>query len=165
MATGQRAEEFATEFEAALDDFIRLVQSLTDAEWRMVGQNYPQRMNEEDEGRPVGVIAHHVALDGPVIVERIQATVAGRQPLPLDIPKRNAQHARDHADVTCDEVLRLLRDSKPTIAAALREVPDDQLDVAQESPVGPMTLAFRIQAILVGHIKMHQGSIETTIGR
>jgi hypothetical protein len=165
MPTGQRAEDFAAEFEAAQSEFIKLVESLTDAEWRMVGQNYPKRINDEDEGRPVGVIAHHVAVDAPWIMQRIQATVAGRQPPPFDIQKKNAKHARDEAEVTRDEVLRLLGENKAPIAASLREVPDDQLEVATDTAVGPMTVASRIQAVLIGHIKMHQGSIEATIGR
>ena len=159
------SQDFAAEFEAAQDEFINLVESLTDAEWRMVGQNYPKRINDEDEGRPVGVIAHHVASDAPWIMQRIQATVAGGQPPRFDIQKKNAEHARDQAEATRDEVLRLLRENRAPIAASLREIPDDKLEVAQDSPVGPMTLAFRIQAVLIGHIKMHQGSIEAAIGR
>jgi hypothetical protein len=165
VPTASRSEAFAAEFEAAQDEFTRLVESLTDAEWRMVGRNYPQRTNDEDEGRPVGVIAHHVAVDAPWIIQRIQNRVAGRQVPPRDTKKINAEHARDQADVTRDEVLRLLREHKPAIAASLREIPDDQLDLPRETPVGPMTVAFSIQAVLIGHIKMHQGSIEATIGR
>jgi hypothetical protein len=158
-----RSEEFAAEFEAAQDEFISLIESLTDAEWRMVGQNYPQRINEEDEGRTIGVIAHHVADDGPWVVQRIEDAVAGRQSQPPDKQRMNAEHARDQADVTRDEVLRLLRETKPTIAASLRAIPEDRLDLAQESPAGLLTVAFRIQAVLIGHIKMHQGSIEVAI--
>ena len=165
MAQTTRSDEFAAEFEAAQDDFIKLIESLTDAEWQMVGQNYPKRTNEEDEGRTVAVIAHHVAVDGPWLISRIQDTLAGRQLQVPDKKQLNAEHATEHARTTPQEVLRILHDARPAIAAALRAIPDDRLDLSQDSPIGPLTIAFRIQAVLIGHIKMHQGSIEARISR
>lgn len=158
------AEELAREFEAAQDQFIALVESLSDEDWRAIGRNHPQRMNDEDEGRPVGVIAHHVAVDGPWVMARIQDTLAGRQLVAPDKKAVNAKHAQEHAGAGREEVLALLRESKPEIAAAVRSIPDDQLDIPHDTPVGPMTLAFRVQAVLIGHIKAHQGSIEAAIG-
>lgn len=158
-----RSQGFAAEFESAQDDFIGLVASLTDAQWRKVGRNYPKRVNDEDEGRSVAVIAHHVASDGPWLISRIQDSLAGRQLNPPDKKAENARHATDHAAATREEVLRILRDTKPVIAEAIRAIPDDQLDLSQDSPIGPLTIAFRIQAVLIGHIKMHQGSIEAAI--
>jgi hypothetical protein len=124
----ERSEQFAAEFEAAQNDFIKLISSLTDADWRMVGKNYPKRTNDEDEGRTVAVIAHHVAVDGPWLISRIQATLAGRQLQAPDKKQLNAEHATDHASTTREEVLRILRETKPTIAAAVRAIPEDQLD-------------------------------------
>jgi hypothetical protein len=161
--THVRSDQYAQQFEAAQDEFIRLVESLNDEQWRFVGRNFPQRINEEDEGRPVGVIAHHVATNGDYITERIQTMLAGGPLAPINIREINAEHARSHAGVTKDEVLRLLSSSKGRIASAVRGIPDDQLDIERSTPAGPMSAAQRIERVLIGHMKQHQGSIEAAI--
>lgn len=161
--THLRSDQYAQQFEAAQDEFIRLVESLTDEQWHRAGKNFPQRINDEDEGRPVGVIAHHVATNGDYITERIQTMLAGGPLAPINQRAVNAEHARSHAGVTKDEVLRLLRASKSRIANAVRSIPDDQLDIERTTPVGPMSAAQRVERVLIGHLKMHQGSIEAAI--
>jgi DinB superfamily len=165
-STATRSGEFAGRFEAAQDEFIHLIESLDDEQWQLVGKNYPQRVNEEDERRTVGVIAHHVATSGPFILERIQLMVAGKLLPPVgDFRELNARHAADNAGVTRDEVLSVLRETKGSIAAAVRAIPDDQLDQQRETPVGPMSVAQRLERVLIGHVKMHQGSIEAALAR
>jgi len=160
----ERSAAYAEQFEAAQDEFIRLVESLDDEQWIRVGKNHPQRINEEDEARTVGVIAHHVAINGDFIIDRIQRMARGETLPPAgDFRKANADHAADHAAVTRDETLRVLRESKPGIAAAVRSIPDDQLDLTRETPAGPMSVAFRLERVLIGHIQIHQGSIEAAI--
>jgi DinB family protein len=161
--THVRSAQYAEHFEAAQDEFIRLVESLDDEQWHLVGKNYPERLNDEDEGRPVGVIAHHVATNGDWITERIQTMLAGGPLAPVNIQAINSEHARSHAGVTKDEVLRLLRASKGRIANAVRAIPDDQLDIERSTPAGPMSAAQRIERVLIGHMKQHQGSIEAAI--
>ncbi len=179
MADGvsTRAERYAADFEAAQDAFIRLVESLNDEQWRAVGRNYPARLNEEDETRTVGVIGHHVAVSEPDIVERIKAV--GRPSRPAEeslrpvgltealqrVRSENAEHAAAHAGVTRDEVARRLRDQQPLIAAVLRGLTEDQLGQSVETPAGPMSVADRIERVLIGHLRMHQGSIESAISR
>jgi hypothetical protein len=75
----------------------------------------------------------------------------------------NSEHAREHADVTKDEVLRLLRSSKPRIAEAVRAIPDNQLDIQRDTPAGPMSAAQRVERVLIGHMQQHQGSIQAAI--
>lgn len=164
MAGGTRAAEYARQFEAAQREFIDLVESLTDEQWHRGGSNFPQRLNDEDEHRAVGVIAHHVAVNGPWIIDRIEGMLAGRQLNAVDIKTVNARHAAEKANVSREEVLEMLRDSTPRIAQSLRAIPDDQLDVARETPAGPMSIAQRIERVLIGHIKMHEGSIKAAIG-
>ena len=158
-----RAAGYAAAFEAAQNEFIRLVESLTDEQWREVGRNYPQRLNDEDEQRSVGVIAHHVAVNTPWIMERIEAMLEGRPLQPVDIGLLNARHAAEHGGVTRAEVLQMLREQQPVIAAAVRAIPDEQLDQSRETPAGPMSVAQRLERVLIGHMKQHQGSIEATI--
>ncbi len=159
----RRAEAYARQFEAAQTEFIALVESLTDEQWRRVGRNFPQRVNDEDEHRTVGVIAHHVAINGPWIVDRIEGMLAGRQLSPVDIRTMNARHASEKSAVSRDEVLTLLRESLPDIVERVRSIPDDQLDVTRETPAGPMSVAQRLERVLIGHMKMHQGSIKSAI--
>ncbi len=158
-----RSAQLAQQFEAAQDGFIRLIESLTDDQWRLVGQNHPTRINDEDEGRTVGVIAHHAAISGPWIMARIQTMLEGRPLEPADFHALNAQHAIDHANATPAEVLAILRDGKPRLAEEVRQLTNDQLDIQRDTPVGPMSVEQRIERILIGHLSMHQGSIEATI--
>jgi len=158
-----RSARLAEQYEAAHDDFVSVLESLTDQQWHLIGKNFPQRFNDEDEGRPVGVIAHHVASNGDWITERIQTMLAGGPLAPVNQREINSEHARTHANVTKDEVLRLMRASRARIAKAVRTIPDNQLDIQRSTPAGPMSAAERVEKVLIGHMKQHQGSIETAI--
>jgi len=159
-----RSARLADQFEAAQEGFIRLVESLTVDHWRMRGKNTPElRINEEDETRPVGVIAHHVAVNQDWIMNRIKAIVEDQPTPPVDFKSINAQHANEHAHATRAEVLALLRDSKPRIAREVRAIRDHELDKERQLPSGTMTVQQRIERVLIGHMKSHQASIEATI--
>jgi hypothetical protein len=159
-----RSGRLADEFEAALESFIRVVESMTSDQWRMRGKNTPgQRINDEDEARPLGVIAHHVAVNQHVIMDRIQLVLHDQTTPPVDFKQVNAKHANEYADTTKAEVLSLLRSSGEQIARDLRAIPDEKLDKARELPSGKMTVEQRIERVLIGHIQGHQGSIEATI--
>lgn len=158
-----RSESYARRFEEVQDEFIRLVGSLDGEQWRKIGANYPQRINDEDEGRPVGVIAHHVASTQKGIFDRIEKTVRGEPLPPLDVRGGNAKHAVDHAGATREEVLTILRANRDSIPGRLRGIPDEKFDVLLESLAGPMTVAQRIERVLIGHTSMHKGSIEAAL--
>ena len=130
----------------------------------MRGRNTPgMRINDEDEARPLGVIAHHVAVNLKVIMGRIQSAIHEQQAPPIDFKQVNARHANEYADTTKADVLSLLRDSGRQIAKDLRSIPDGKLDIAQELPSGKMSVQQRIERVLIGHIQGHQGSIQATI--
>jgi hypothetical protein len=158
-----RAARLAAEFETTQGELLRLVESLTAEQWRLTGKNHPKRINDEDEGRPVGVIAHHVATSGDMIMGRIQAMLDGRPLTPPNSGEVNAKHAVEHADVSRGEVARILRESGPRLAAAVHAIRDDQLDQSRDTPAGPMSIAQRVELVLIGHVKQHQGSIEAAI--
>jgi hypothetical protein len=163
-ASTSRSGSLADQFESTLQNFTELVESLTTDQWRMRGRNTPgMRINDEDEARPLGVIAHHVAVNLKVIMGRIETAMREQQAPPLDIKQANARHANEYADTTKAQVLSLLQDSGRQIAKNLRSIPDEKLDVAQELPSGKMTVQQRIERVLIGHIQGHQGSIEATI--
>ena len=161
--TNARSAALAEQYEAAHDEFARLVESLDENQWHLTGKNFPVRIDNEDEGRSVGVIAHHVATNGDWITERIQTMLVGGPLAPVNMRTINAEQARSHAGVTKDEVLRLLRASRGRIASAVRSIPDDQLDIQRSTPAGPMSAAERVEKVLIGHLKQHQGSIEAAL--
>jgi anti-sigma factor ChrR (cupin superfamily) len=159
-----RSARLADQFEAAQESFIRVVESLTVEHWRMRGRNTPElRIDDEDESRSVGVIAHHVAVNQDWIMNRIKAIIEDKPTPPVDFKDINAHHANEHAHATRAQVLALLRDSKPRIAKELRAIRDNQLDKERQLPSGTMTVQQRIERVLIGHMKSHQGSIEATI--
>ena len=159
-----RSGRLADQFEAALESFIGVIESLSNDQWRMRGKNTPNlRINDEDEARPLGVIAHHVAVNQSVIMGRIQLVLHDAPTPAVDFKQVNAKHANEYADTTKLEVLSLLRDSGEQIAKDLRAIPDEKLDKARELPSGKMTVEQRIERVLIGHITGHQGSIEATI--
>jgi len=160
---GPRSARLAAQLDAAQKGFTHLVESLTDEQWRLVGSNHPKRINGEDEHRPVGVIAHHAASSGDWIMHRIQTMLEGRPLPPVDFREVNAKHAVERAQVSREDVLRILRESGPRIVAAVRAIPDDQLDEARETPAGPMSIAQRVELVLIGHLQQHRGSIEAAI--
>lgn len=162
QAGGSRAARYAEEFEAAQDQFIDFVDSLTDEQWSMVGKNFPDRI-EEDEHRQVGVIAHHVADTQQFIVDRVFVMLEDKPLKRMDFRVINADHEAAHANVTRAEVVSLLRSNRRRLADRIRSIPDHALDVPHETPVGPATIAQRLSGVLVGHMKMHQGSIEAAI--
>ncbi len=143
-----RSARLADQFETAQESFIRLVESLTVEHWRMTGKNTPElRINNQDESRFVGVIAHHVAVNQDWIMSRIKAIIDD-QPTP---------------PATRAEVLALLRESKPRLGKEIRAIADHQLDKERQLPSGTMTVQQRIERVLIGHMKSHQASIEATI--
>src|SRR6202521_4009050 len=96
-----RSESLADQFEAAVENFIQVVEALTNEQWRMRGRNTPgMRINDEDEARPLGVIAHHVAVNQKVIMGRIQAVLHDQQAPPANFKEINAKHANEYADTT-----------------------------------------------------------------
>ena len=163
MRVGTRAAKYADDFVAAQREFIELVESLSDDQWHAVGKNYPERINDTDESRTVGVIAHHVASSEQFIIDRIYQMLEGRPLPPVNFTESNARHAAQKSGVTPEEVVALLRANEAQIAPRVRAIPDDALDVEHQTPAGLATIAQRLERVLIGHMKMHQGSIEAAL--
>jgi len=86
------------------------------------------------------------------------------KPLPrVDFKVSNAAHAVRHAAVTREEVIKVLRDNRDPIAEAVAAIPDEDLDQMRDTPVGPMSVSQRLDRVLIGHLKQHEGSIRATI--
>ena len=159
----KRTAKFADDYVTAHLEFIDLVESLSDEQWRTIGKNHPDRLNDEDESREVGIIALHVADSEVFIMQRIDQMVEGKPLRPVNFRDSNAKQAADHAGVTRDEVLTMLRANHESIPPRVRAIPDEELDVEHETPAGPATVAQRLERVLIGHMNVHRGSIEAAI--
>ncbi len=160
------AHDLADRLEREADQLVALLESLDDAQWRRTAVNTPNvRMNDEDEGRPVAVIAHHVAATMPLIIDIARGLAEGPPAPPLspaDINRMNARHAGDHPDPGRGETIALLREEAGRAAAAIRGWSDDQLEREIDRP-GSRTARQVLERILIGHAAMHRLSIEATI--
>jgi hypothetical protein len=154
---GARAEALATQLEQANDDVIRAVEVCSDEQWK----------RECPEGRPVNVLANHVAAGHEYLAGLVQMMANG-QPLPAvtmdDIHAGNAQAARQTANITREEALAALRGAGPKAAQTVRGLSDEQLDRGGTLFGRPMTTEQFIQNIMIVHPREHLQSIQQGMG-
>jgi hypothetical protein len=159
--TGNRqANALADRLEEGARALIAFAASLTDAEWQM---------RVPHDGRPVGVIVHHVADVYPLEVQ-IAQTVASGQPVVGvtmdDVHAMNARHAAENATVTQAAALDHLRRNSAAAGAAIRALTDEQL--LQAAPVSlyadaPLTCQFVLEDHAVRHSYHHLARIRRTV--
>ena len=158
---GAKTEALAKQFEAKADEATKVLEKLTDADWKKV---------TEAEKWSVGVTAHHVAGSHEPIAN-ILKTVATGQSIPgftMDmLHEMNAKHAREHAGCTKAETIALHAKGAAAAAAVVRGLSDEQLAKSGTVLTGapPMTAEQVITGILIHHIDDHFGSIRKTVGR
>ena len=120
----QRAQDLAARLEQGARALAAFASTLTDAEWRTPLPH---------DGRPIGVVVHHVASVYPVEIHLAQVLASG-QPVTgvvmADVHAMNAKHAVDFAGVTQEAALELLRRNSADAAAAIRALTDAQLQLA-----------------------------------
>lgn len=119
-----RAQRLADRLEQGAAALGRQALLLTDEQW--------QRPIPGD-GRTIGVVVHHVASVYPIEIELATRVAAGEAITGVtaaDIDQMNATHARQHAAVTCEHTLTLLRANSAAAAAAIRAMSDEALDRA-----------------------------------
>jgi hypothetical protein len=157
---GARAEDLARKFDESCRELNRVVEGLSDADWRKV---------TSAEKWPVGVVAHHVA-EGHAGISGLVHLVAKAQPMPgltMDmIHANNAKHATEHAGVTKAAALALLKSNGDKASAIVHGLSDAELDRSASVLVGmpAMTAAQAIEGILINHVNEHLGSIRATTG-
>jgi hypothetical protein len=158
----RRAEALADRLEQGAEALAVFAESLSDAEWRM---NVPK------DGRPIGVIVHHVASVYPIEVQLAQ-TLAGGKPVTGvtwdGVAQMNAEHAHKNGTVGKPETLALLRRNSKSAADAVRAFSDEQLDAA--APVSlnaeaPLTAQFIIEDHALRHSFHHLARIRAAVGR
>ena len=161
---GARAEALAKRIEQGAAQLAAYVEKLSDKEW-----NTPVR--PERDGRPVGVIVHHVASVYPVEVQLAQAIGSGKAMSDVTwdvVQKMNADHAAANAGAGKSDALDLLRKNSSEAASAIRSFTDEQLDTA--APFGlsfdaPVTAQFVIEDHAVRHSWHHLARIKETLSK
>jgi hypothetical protein len=155
-----RAEDLANRLEKGARDLAALADTLTNSQWRTRGPK---------DGRTIGVIVHHVASVYPLEIELAQKLAAGRPITGVtkkDVDAMNARHAKENAEVTKEEALRLLVRNSGVAAAAIRALSDEAL--ANAAPVSlygdaPLTCQFLLEDHAVRHSYHHLSLIAQTL--
>jgi hypothetical protein len=162
-AASARGAALADRLEQGARALIALARTLSPEQWRT-------RLH--GDGRPVGVVVHHVASVYPIEVALARRLAAGESILDVtmdDVHAMNAQHARDHADVTKEEAIDLLARNSAEAAAAIRTFTDEELatgaPVALYGGPAPLTCQFVLEDHAVRHSYHHLARIKAALGR
>lgn len=158
----RRAHGLAARLEQGARALADCARGLSDAEWntRLPG-----------DGRTVGVVVHHVASVYPVEIGLAQTLAGGKAITGVtarDIDAMNASHAAEHAAVTKEAALELLRRNSLEASAAIRALGDEELERA--APVSlyagaPLTCQFVLEDHAVRHSYHHLARILAALQR
>jgi hypothetical protein len=158
---GTRSDALASQFEQAVAEFARTVESCSADQWRAVCGS---------ENWTVAATAQHVAGQFPVEREFIHEAATGGKGLTYtwaDINASNDGRAADNTACSKEDVLKLLRESGASMAAFVRGLSDDQLD-----RTAPLALADGASVaaqqlieggVLIDHVKGHLQSIRSAM--
>jgi hypothetical protein len=156
-----RTEQLASRLEQGAQALAEFAEQLSDAQWR---KKLP------GDGRPVGVVVHHVASMYPIEVDIARTVGAGKPIVGLTyedaVKKMNAKHAADNAKAAKKDTLDLLRRNSAAAAAAVRAFSDPELDRA--APVSlnadaPLTAQFVLEDHAVRHSYHHLAKIRAAM--
>jgi hypothetical protein len=154
--SSKRANDLAIRLEEGAKALASLAEGLTSSEWV---SRVPH------DGRPFGVVVHHVASMYPLEVQLAQAIAAGNAIERVtweEVDKINARHAAEFAGVSKEEALDLLRRNSAAAAAAIRALSDAELDRAVTVSLygdAPLTCQFFLEDHAVRHSYHHLAKI------
>jgi len=160
--TNPRAQALATALEQGAAALARFAEGLSDADWKAV---VPK------DGRPVGVIVHHVANVYPLEVELAQKLAAGGALTDVTwdaVHTMNAGHHQEHVSVAKADAIAHLRRNAAAAAAAVRGIADADLDrVAPNSLYAnaPLTCQYMLEDHAVRHSYHHLAKLRQALGR
>ena len=156
-----RANALANRLERGVSALSTFARQLTTAEWEVP---VPK------DGRSIGVVVHHVASVFPTEIHLAQVLASGKPVTGVtmaDIHAMNAAHARDNADVTKEDALRLLERNGAAAAVAIRAMSDEQLDRAAPASLyedAPITTQFMLEDHAVRHSYHHLMLLRQALG-
>jgi hypothetical protein len=157
----RRAEVLAARIEEGAAGLATFAQGLSEKEW----------LTKVKDGRPIGVVVHHVASVYPIEIDLAKAIGSGKamKEVTWDVVNdMNGKHAKESVAATKAETLALLRKNSDAAAAAVRTFTDAELDTA--APFGlsydaPVTAQFVIEDHALRHSWHHLARIRAAVGR
>jgi hypothetical protein len=161
-AGSARADALATRLEQGARALGAMASDLTREEWttKLPG-----------DGRPVGVVVHHVASVYPIEINLAQQIGRGEVidgVTMADVHAMNARHAVEHADTTVADALALLETNSRAAAAAIRALGDVDLDRVATASLysgAPVSCQFVLEDHAVRHSYHHLAGIARALGR
>ncbi len=160
MSTTTRSAEFAKQFEAVNAEIIAVVEECSDEQWIQP---------TKDDGRTVGVIAHHVGESNGAFAGIIGRLATGDTYTPTfsieEVHESNARHAREKATIGKAETLDSLRSNGEAILKLLGGLDDGMLDRPAGNFGGnELTVTQVLEWVVIGHTAEHLGTIRDTLG-
>jgi hypothetical protein len=156
----RRSNALAERLERGAAALADLARTLTPDEWQI---RLPH------DGRPIGVIVHHVASMYPLEIQLALALAAGNAISGVswnDVHAINAKHASENAGVGKETALDLLQRNSEAAAAAIRVLSDEELDRAAEVSLNadaPLTCQFFLEDHAVRHSYHHLARIRAAL--
>lgn len=160
---GRRAESLAARIEEGASGLAAFAEGLSEAEW-----GTPTSATDR---RTVGQIVNHVGLVYPIEIDLARSIADGKAVTDVTwqvVAELNANHAREHPQVTKAAALDLLRQNSRRAAEAVRAFSDEELDRAAPfslSFAAPVTAQFVLEDHAVRHSWHHLARIRTALGR
>lgn len=160
MSSHRSGQALADAFVVENESLIRFVEGCSDDLWQTLVEN---------EGRTVGVLAHHMAVIPLLITGWVEKVAAGTPLPPItmdDIDHANAHHAAREAGCSQDEVIKLLRENGAAVAARLAALDTESLDrtgalaLLGDQPTSARQIA---EIVLIAHNSRHLKSIEAVL--
>ncbi|MCB0170366.1 MAG: DinB family protein [Anaerolineae bacterium] len=157
-----QANALAERIELGAAVLADLAESLSDAEWQTIVPN---------DQRTVGVLVHHVANMYPLEIDLVQQLATGKPIVGVTwdaVDQINAQHAEEHAIVSKQETIQLLRDNSKSAADKVRKLTDEQLNNAETVSLyadAPLTAQFFIEDHPLRHSFHHLANIRVALSR
>ena len=155
-----RSEDLAVRLEDGAQALAEFANTLSPAEW---ATPMPK------DGRPLGVIVHHVASVYPVEIDLALVLASGKPMVGVtmaDVDTMNAGHAKTHARATKEDTLALLLVNSATAAAAIRALSDAELESAAPASLyydAPVTCQFVLEDHAVRHSYHHLAKIRAVV--
>src|SRR2546423_10800127 len=115
---GAKAETLAKQFEAKVQEATKLLEKLSEADWKKM---------TSAEKWPVCVVVHHIAMGHEGIGNLVKSAASGQHKASIsmgDIDQMNAKHAKEFAAVGKAETLALHKKNPAAAAAMVRGLDD-----------------------------------------
>ena len=158
----KRAQALADRIEQGAAQLASYAEKLSDKEWRTsVGGK---------DGRPIGVIVHHVASVYPIEVDLAMTIAGGKAVAGVTwevVADMNAKHAKDNATISKADAVKALRQNSKKAADAVRAMKDEDLDASAPFSLSfdaPVTAQFVIEDHALRHSWHHLARIRAALG-